>query len=737
MKLKKTSLALTLVTLIPFSSLAGPVIQRVSVDTVVGPNPNPNGESLQGAVSADGRYVAFESSAFDLVTGDTNNARDIFRFDRLTNTTIRVSISSAGAQSNGNSNFADMSDDGRYIVFSSFATNLTGDTDNNGTFDIFMRDTLTNTTTLISKAGGTSAGNAANGLSTKPVLSADGKYIAYESKATDILASDSDAISDIYRYNIQADSTQLVSVNSSGVKGNALSEEAYISDNGNLVAFSSDASNLGGTNDNVTDVFVRNINTGTTTAITSGAPNITGFTDSQQPVVSNDGNIVAFESFRSDLVPGDTNGVQDLFVYEVSTKKYTRVSVSSAGAQGDARSGHPGISSDGRFVIFESEASNLTTGDTNSALDVFVYDRTLRTTSRVSVDVAGNGGTDFSQKPRISSNGRYIIFSSKNPLVTTDTQSPQLEDVYLADRAKGNDFDFTGTADVVLRNNSNGQNWMYLMNGNKISTSKEINKVTDLNWKIVGIGDFDGNGKSDLLWRHSVTGQNWMYLMNGTQISTSSLVNIVKDQNWQVVGVGDLNGDGKDDIVWRNVVNGINWAYLMNGKAITTSAKINTAPVLDWQVKGIADFNRDGKDDILWRNDVTGLNWLYLMNGTAIASSVKINGVPNPDWKIEGAADFNRDGNADIIWRNSTTGSNWLYLMNGNSITTSTPVNTVASQAWKIDQVADFDNDGRADIFWRNHSTGENWIYFMNGATILSSKFVNKVTNFSWQIIDK
>ena len=296
--IKKTLLTLLLASITSTNAFAVNEIERVSLDTS-GNNPNQNNRAP--SVTSNSRFIVFESDATDLVSGDSNGFTDIFRFDRTTTTTIRVSLTNGGGQSNQRSTVADVSDDGRFIVFASTASNLTAETDANGLNDIFLRDTLNNTTTLISKSIG---GTTGNGTSLKPVISDDGTVIAYESLASDILAADADTTSDVYRYIVASGTTELVSTGASG-KGNAKSQEASLSFNGQIIAFSSDAFNLGGPlTDRNRDAFYRNFNTGTTIAITTGASD-PGFTDSQQPYVSADGSTIIFESFRRNLVAND------------------------------------------------------------------------------------------------------------------------------------------------------------------------------------------------------------------------------------------------------------------------------------------------------------------------------------------------------------------------------------------------------------------------------------------------
>ncbi len=736
-------------------------IERVSVKPGGG---NPAGDSLEASVSANGRYVAFDSTAVDLVAGDTNGVRDIFVYDRQTDTTTRVSVSSSSVQANGRSIVSDISDDGRYIVFSSRATNLTSDTypalivdpNNPPTLvqpqQIFLRDTVNNTTTLISKAGGLASSTAAaNSESITPMISTNSQYVIYSSIATDLLPGDTDSFSDIYRYDILSGTTTLVSVNNSGAKGNAKSLEPTISGDGQLVAFSSDASNLGGpANDQNRDVFLRNISAGTTTPVTLGGTAASGFTDSQEPIVSEDGSFIVFESFREDLVASDNNGIRDIFGYDVQTGAYSLLTLSSDNIQTNDISHEPGVSSDGRFVIFESSATNLVSGDTNGVADVFVRDRKLGKTMRVSVDVNGiNTGTNISEKPDISSNGRFIVFATRNVLTPDD--SAILEDIYFSDRARRHDLDFSGEADTVWRNLVTGDLLTYLMSSTNVISGKVVFTISDLDWKISGIGDFNGDGKNDILWRHQTNGQNWMYLMDGATVISSSYVNTVPDSNWKVQGIGDFNGDGKDDILWRHATNGIFWMYLMDGPTSLVSDHVVTVSDLNWKTF-VGDFNGDGKDDILWRHSsasgtdpLDGIDWMYFMNGITVTSSQGVD-YTHPDWKISGIGDFNGDGKDDIFWRNTVLdlnsdgkgdGTNWMYLMNGKNIITNQFVDVV-DPSWTLKTVADYDADGKDDIIWKQDSSGVNWMYLMDGPAISTSTQLNNLpTTPDWQLIGK
>ncbi|MEG4528985.1 calcium-binding protein [Microcoleus sp. D2_18a_D3] len=404
-------------------------ITRVSVDSAG--NQANQGPSVfsNPSISSDGRFVAFGSPASNLVPGDTNASSDVFVHDTLANTTTSVSVDSAGNQANNYSFSPSVSADGRFVAFESGATNLVpGDTNN--TNDIFVRDLLTNTTTHVSVD---SAGNQGNSRSGYASISGDGRFVAFESGATNLVPGDTNNSGHIFVRDLLMNTTTHVSVDSAGNQGNKYSGNPSISPNGRFVAFGSDATNLvpGDTN-NSSDIFVRDLLTNTTTRISVDSagnqanrefydPSISP-SGSYEPSISADGRFVAFWSFATNLVPGDTNNNADIFVRDTLANTTTRVSVDSAGNQANNYSFDISISADGRFVAFGSSASNLVPGDTNNNADIFVRDLLTNTTTRVSVDSAGNQGNNGSFESSISADGQRVAFSSEaSNLVPGDT----------------------------------------------------------------------------------------------------------------------------------------------------------------------------------------------------------------------------------------------------------------------------------------------------------------------------
>jgi Tol biopolymer transport system component len=347
--------------------------------------------------------------------------------------TTRVSVDSAGNQGNAHSVYPAISADGRYVAFESDASNLVpGDT--NGTTDVFVHDRQTGETTRVSVD---SAGNQGNGGSFDPVISADGRYVAFYSGASNLVPGDTNGHGDGFVHDRQTGETTLVTVDSAGNQGNDFSTVSAISADGRYVAFYSGASNLvpGDTN-GTWDVFVHDRQTGETTRVNVDSAGNEGNAQSAGAVISADGRYVAFESAASNLVPGDTNVAWDIFVHDCQTGETTRVSVDSAGNQASYACQYPAISGDGRYVVFWSADVNLVPGDANPGGDIFVHDRQTGETTLASVDSAGNQANAATFQPFISANGRYVAFvSTASNLVPGDTNGER--DVFVHDRHTG------------------------------------------------------------------------------------------------------------------------------------------------------------------------------------------------------------------------------------------------------------------------------------------------------------
>lgn len=350
------------------------ITERLSISSS-GEEGNDWESGLFPSINADGRYVSFESCASNLVPNDTNNKCDIFVRDRLTGQTERVSISSTGIQGDGHSQRPAISADGRYVAFSSFATNLVSN-DNNSHLDVFHRDRLLGLTTRVSVS---SSGEEANSSSINPSISSDGRFVAFSSHATNLIPGDTNNAFDVFVHDLSTGITERVSISSTGEEGVGCSFaspgnfEPSISTNGRYVAFSSACIGLVPEDRDTTfDVYVHDRITKITERVSISSDGVEGNSHSYEPSISGDGRYVVFVSDANNLVPGDTNGAPDIFVHDRLTKRTKRVSISWDGQQANSQSRYPSISADGKYITFTSWASNLVPNDTNGLPDVFV-----------------------------------------------------------------------------------------------------------------------------------------------------------------------------------------------------------------------------------------------------------------------------------------------------------------------------------------------------------------------------
>jgi Tol biopolymer transport system component len=383
-------------------------------------------------MSDDGRFVVFVSNAA-LLPGQSPGLRSrIYVRDRVTGATELVDTSTAGVESNSDSYRPSITADGRYVVFASAGTNLAPGPSIPGSFGVYRKDRWLGTTIRVDLTPAGAVSDA--GLSSWPGIDDSGRYVVFRSDATNLVAGDTNGQPDVFRRDLTTGTTVRVSVSSSGAQATGgLSTLPSISGDGRFVLFESAASNLvpGDTN-NAGDAFLRDLDAGTTTRVsvaTGGVQAIGGGTSDS--ALDDSGRYVAFRSSATNLVPGDVNGQADVFVHDVLTNRTTRVSIDSNGLAGNGPSSAPSISDGGRSVSFVSTATNLVAGDTNTSADVFVHDRATGTTTRVSVTTAGAQATGNAQRSVISADGRAIAFDTPASLVAGDTNG--ILDVYVRD----------------------------------------------------------------------------------------------------------------------------------------------------------------------------------------------------------------------------------------------------------------------------------------------------------------
>lgn len=393
------------------------------------------GASHYPELSADGALCAFSSSATDLVPGDTNSAEDIFVRDLELPSPERVSVSSSGVQGDGGSYFPALSADGRFVAYQSYATSLVlGDA--NGRVDTFVRDRWLGLTERVSVSTAGVEG-AHPFVMLQPferlqVLSADGRFVVFVSLHANLVAGDTNSTYDIFVRDRVLQTTERVNVGAGGVEGNAQSWQPAISADGRFVAFGSGASNLvAGDLNNASDVFVVNRVSGALELVSVAMGGGVGSHGAGRPALSADGRFVAFIGLSANYVPFDTNGVDDAFVRDRLLASTERVSVATGGGEALGPVYTVALSADARFALFTTSSDLLAPGDADHRSDAFARDRLAHTTTLVSLDASDANLASHATHAAISSDGRCVAFDTLGAYAPGDGNFD--DDVYLRD----------------------------------------------------------------------------------------------------------------------------------------------------------------------------------------------------------------------------------------------------------------------------------------------------------------
>jgi hypothetical protein len=410
-------------------------------------------ESIWGQRIANSSKLAFQSQSTQLVENDFNDSVDTFIRDGNTTTLITKSSPKNLNSAASFSQRGTTSTDGRYLAFQSLARNLTSN-DNNNFQDVFVTDWNTGTTTLVST---NSNGGLANDFSSNPILSGNGRFVIFRSNATNLVAGDDDLAVDIFRKDLLTGQTLLITRNSQGEQLNANSYPLAISDDGNYVLFGSQATNTGTVNTLGFQIYRKNITTGE--LVLAGSDNtgnpisVDIYSDSPNEHMSGTGEWFVFASGQSNLDPHDTNNSTDIFLKNINSGTLSRINVLTDGTEGNNYSTQPVISKDGSHVAFITKATNLVDfppdaltivvllnlntgvmtgivppesgfvqqvnidGDGSHVVysifnSVYLWNKSTGTSELISVNDAGDTSNDFSENLSISADGKAVLFNS-------------------------------------------------------------------------------------------------------------------------------------------------------------------------------------------------------------------------------------------------------------------------------------------------------------------------------------
>jgi tricorn protease-like protein len=397
------------------------------------PPANVRHRNARAAISANGNVAVFQSTSKSIVSGDTSGIGHVYARDLTTGTLERISTNGSGKPGDKQSFGATVSADGRYVAFSSGASNLVR-TDTNEKQDVFIKDRKTGEITRISKAN---SGIQANQDCRDAVISPDGKFVVFISASTTLVEEDNNKSADVFLYDVKSRFIRRVSVTSDGQEADHGSGEPAISADGRFVAFYTHARNLDARDTNNTpDIYVHDTTNGRTEMVSVASNAMIGNRNSHRPSISDDGRFVVFESWASNLVSGDTNRVPDVFLRDRKDKKTVCISLTAEGKPGNDDSRDPRIAGDGRTVVYASYATNLVPGDTNNLPDIFVFDRKSRKTERVNLSYKGEQANNRSGEGFLSGDGRMVVFTSKATNLIEKDDNKSL-DIFVVDRQAG------------------------------------------------------------------------------------------------------------------------------------------------------------------------------------------------------------------------------------------------------------------------------------------------------------
>jgi Tol biopolymer transport system component len=648
----------------------------------------------QAALSGDGRYVAFVSDADDIVPNDTNGVSDVFVRDRRTNAVTRVSVATGGRQADGASVNASISADGRRVVFATSATNLDS-ASNPHTGGIYLYDRSTRRTTFIAEGG-------------SPVISGDGRFAAFVAASHDHNIGRSH--DDVFVREIASGRTEVISVPAqAGVPDNN-SDSPSISHDGRVVAFRSEATNLvAGDSNGTSDVFVRDRVARTTLRANVSSTGVQAEGWTARPSLSSSGSIVVFSSSATNLVAGDTNRSDDIFVRDLAHGTTTRVSVDSFGLQADGGSNGAVVSADGRVVAFASEARNLVNGGISVFGAVFVHDRSLGVTEQIDVEASGRQPEYFGWGPSISSDGRIIAFLSYAALVPQDTHTHG-PDFYIRDRGTGTVFDRLHELDGSLQQINATRDLIASLHYNlELASGKAADNDRTAACRVM----FDVVNEVQDAWNRNLPTADAARLFSAAEQIERGLGCRPAPTKWFVFRktsvplprrsapagfeFGDVNGDGAIDAVVR-LSGRTSGVFLLLGDRLGSFPTMRPLPVTLGAWVLLADIDGDGRSDIVAPQHDPAQVAISLSRGTARNPTFVTTTTPLPsEVGAITVGDITGDRMIDIVTANAQTGYVTVLAGIGGG-RFAAPAQIWSDRYADTIRISDVDKDGYPDL---------------------------------------
>ena len=327
---------------------------------------------------------------------------------------------------------------------------------------------------------------------------------------------------------------------------------------------------------------------------------------------------------------------------------------------------------------------------------------------------------------------RAAEFGSATPITVTAGVTTSGIDVVLVPPVSAGDFTEDLKSDVLWRHKTNGDMWLWAMDGVSNHVDYYVRTVAEADWEIRAVADFTGDQRPDLLWRNKSTGQLYLWSMDGAASRAEAYVGTV-DTAYDIESYGDYNGDGKADLAWR-AASGELWAWFMDGPVVVEQMYVGTVDPV-YRIEASADFNGDGLCDVLWRGTAQGDVWIWLVQDNEEPIEACVGVVPDAGYQIAAAADFGGDGKADILWRHVTQGDVWLWTMDGETKSSEAMIGVVADTNYEIVSTGDYNGDFATDILWWNSANGEVWVWLMDGPYKIEEALIGIVPDTDYRVV--